>query len=118
MFGLFKNPSDRAAADVHVAHAEGSVVIVDVREANEFAVERISGAVNMPLSRFDPHGLSAAGEPAKVVLQCQSGMRSMTALKRCRAAGVEVYGHLAGGIGSWKAAGLPTVRGIGRGGAR
>lgn len=111
MFGLFKNATDRSVVDAHTAQAEGGVIIVDVREPGEFAAECIAGAVNMPLSRFEPGALSTLGEPGRIVLQCQSGMRSMNALKRCRAAGIVVNGNLAGGISAWKAAGLPTVRG-------
>jgi rhodanese-related sulfurtransferase len=51
-------------------------------------------------------------DPAKpVVLQCGSGMRSCTAADKCRKAGGEVAGHLAGGIGAWAQAGLPVVPG-------
>ena len=33
---------------------EGRIVLVDVREPNETAVERFPGAVLVPLSAFDP----------------------------------------------------------------
>lgn len=111
MFNFFRNADNRSVTVVKSGLADGSLILVDVREVAEFRGERIGEAINMPLSRFDPRALSRAGEPSKIVLQCQSGMRSMKALKACRAAGVEVNGNLAGGIGAWKAAGFVTVRG-------
>tara|TARA_R110002167_G_scaffold67405_5_gene190538 strand:- start:5231 stop:5575 length:345 start_codon:yes stop_codon:yes gene_type:complete len=99
-----------SAEDVHAAQAAGRVVIVDVREPGEFAGERIAGAVNRPLSSFDPALLPELADPASVVFQCGSGVRSLKAIHLCRAAGVAVDSHMGGGIGGWKAGGLPTER--------
>jgi rhodanese-related sulfurtransferase len=84
------------------------IVLVDVREPAEYAAERIHGALNFPLSTFDPEALPA-GEQREIILQCGSGKRSAMAADKCRARGVAVDAHLAGGIGAWKAAGLPTI---------
>ena len=93
---------------VHEAMARGEIVLIDVREPSEFAVERIHGALLFPLSTFDPAGLpDAVGK--QVVLQCGSGTRSEMAFRKAFAAGVKVRGHLGGGIMAWKAAGLPVV---------
>jgi len=105
-----KDVKTLSAEDVHTAHVAGQVLIVDVREPGEFAAERITGAVNRPLSSFDPAQLSEVGDPACVVFQCGSGIRSLKALQLCRAAGVAVDCHMGGGIGGWKAGGLPTER--------
>jgi rhodanese-related sulfurtransferase len=115
MFNLFGNAENRTAEAVRAGLADGSVVLVDVREAAEFNGERIDGAINMPLSRLDPRELARAVEGSKVVVQCQSGMRSMKALKACRAAGFPVSGNLGGGLMAWKAAGFETVRGASAG---
>jgi rhodanese-related sulfurtransferase len=85
----------------------GSVVLVDVREAGEFAAERIAGAVLHPLSSFDPASLPAGD----VVFQCGIGRRSLTAIQLAVAAGLPHTAHLAGGLMAWKQAGLPTERG-------
>lgn len=85
------------------------IVLIDVREPAEFASERIHGALNFPLSTFDPDALPAGG-PRAIVLQCGSGKRSAMALDLCRKAGVAVAGHLDGGIGAWRAANLPVIR--------
>jgi len=86
----------------------GQILLVDVREVNEYAVERIHGALLYPLSTLDPKALPAEGR--RLVLQCGSGKRSLTAAHRLQAAGFGQLTHLEGGIQAWKAAGLPTIR--------
>jgi rhodanese-related sulfurtransferase len=90
--------------------AEGAMLLVDVRELNETAVERYPGAAIVPLSRFDP---AAIPDPQgkQVVFACRSGRRSVTASLAAQEAGYPYDSHLAGGILAWKAAGLPTEPG-------
>lgn len=85
-------------------------VLVDIREADEHARERIAGARNLPLSRLDAGDLAAAKDQ-KVIFHCRSGARTLgnagrlSALvgERCDAYVVE------GGLDAWKKAGLPVV---------
>lgn len=105
-----KDILEMTPADVLAAQQAGEVLIVDVREPAEFAVERIPGALNLPLSTFDPVSLFAAAPAERILFQCGSGMRSMKAVMACRLSGLAADRHLAGGIGAWKAAGLPTIR--------
>ncbi len=87
--------------------AEGSMVLVDVREPNETAIERFPNAVLVPLSAFDPSAIPApAGR--EIVFACRSGRRSVTASLAAQDHGFPYGSHLAGGILAWKAAGLPT----------
>ena len=111
MFGLGKTASHRevTASELQALLAAGSVTLVDVREPNEFAAEHIAGAVNLPLSAFDPAALPATAGKT-VVLQCAGGKRSGMALDKCASAEAAVDTHLGGGLAAWKAAGLPTVR--------
>jgi rhodanese-related sulfurtransferase len=88
--------------------AERAIVLIDVREPEEYAVERIHGALLYPLSSFDPRALPDPGE-RKLVFQCGSGMRSAKAMSRCADANIPFAGHLAGGIRAWKEAGLPVI---------
>lgn len=87
--------------------AEGRVVLVDVREPNETALERFPGAVLVPLSAFDPATIPAPPD-TEVVFACRSGRRSVTASLAAQEQGFGYDSHLAGGILAWKAAGLPT----------
>ena len=86
---------------------EGRMLLVDVREPNETAVESYPDAVIVPLSSFDP---AAIPDPQgkQVVFACRSGRRSITASVAAQDAGYPYDAHLAGGILAWKAAGLPT----------
>jgi rhodanese-related sulfurtransferase len=84
---------------------DGTLVVVDVREPHEFAGGHIPGAVLAPLSSFDPQDLPhAAGK--QLVFSCQSGKRSLMALRIAEQAGRDdLAGHFAGGFAGWRAAG-------------
>ena len=90
--------------------ADGSIILVDVREPHEYAAGRIPGARLMPMSGFNPTALP--DEPGKrVVLSCQSGKRSLTALDWAQEEGrPDVRAHYAGGFADWKNAGEPVER--------
>lgn len=85
--------------------AEGSILLVDVREPNEYAAGRIPGSVLNPLQKFDPAALPRI--PGKqVVLSCRSGRRSLTALELAHKAGRgDVRAHYPGGFQEWANAG-------------
>jgi len=102
-------PSVRDLTAVEVARGltEDRMLLVDVREPNETAVERYPGAVIVPLSAFDPGAIPDPGG-RQVVFACRSGRRSVTASQAAQAAGLPYDAHLAGGMLAWKAAGLPT----------
>lgn len=89
--------------------SSGRAALVDVREADEYAAERIEGATLVPLSRFD-FGRIPSGPGSAVVFQCKSGRRSLEGAARASGGGwTDVY-SLKGGIEAWKAAGLPVVK--------
>ena len=104
-----RNPPvrDLTPADVAKGLAEDRMLLVDVREPNEIAVERFPGAAVVPLSAFDA-GQIPDPKGREVVFACRSGRRSVTAAQAAQAAGLPYDAHLAGGILAWKAAGLPT----------
>jgi rhodanese-related sulfurtransferase len=85
----------------------GRMLLVDVREPNEVAVEAYPDAVVVPLSSFDPAAIPDP-EGREVVFACRSGRRSVTASVAAQDQGYPYKSHLAGGILAWKAAGLPT----------
>ena len=82
------------------AHLNGSCTFVDVREEYEYASGHIPGAINHPLSQFDPARIPH-GKP--VVLICQAGSRSTAALRRAVAAGRQDVRHYPGGMAGWRA---------------
>ena len=99
---------DLTPAQVQAALEVQQILLIDVREPEEFSAEHIAGAFNIPLSRFNPSELPDAGGRT-IVLQCAGGKRSALAIDQCRRAGESIETHLAGGLAAWKAAGLSTV---------
>ena len=89
--------------------ADGSLVLVDVREPHEFAAGHIPGSVSHPLSQFDPAALPATAEGRRIVFSCASGNRSVRAIEFAQAAGLDVHEHYRGGFKDWVAAGEPVA---------
>lgn len=92
---------------VHEWLADDSVLLIDVREAEEHADEHIPGAVLLPLSTLDAADLPKADGRRRVLL-CLSGKRSAIALAQLAAQGVTDLLHLDGGLLAFKAAGGRT----------
>lgn len=98
--------------DAFVAIASGDSVLIDVREPDEFARERIAGAVSLPLSRFRAEtARSLAPRSDRMILHCKAGRRSLEAMRLMR----DALGDSArvrsmqGGLDGWKAECLPTI---------
>lgn len=97
-------------AEVRQGLADGTILLVDVREPNEIQAERIPGAQNMPLSRFDPSGLPDP-DGKRLVFSCRSGQRSQQAAAIAQKAGLPFEEHMKGGIIGWREAGFEVERG-------
>ncbi|MBX6330126.1 MAG: rhodanese family protein [Pseudolabrys sp.] len=89
---------------------DGGAILVDIREADEHAREKIPGARHMPLSKLDETEIAVhQGKP--VIFHCKSGARTLANASRlvgklgpsCEAFVIE------GGIDAWRKAGLPVV---------
>lgn len=78
---------------------EKAFLIVDVRQAAEYRLDHIPGAVNIPLAEieFDPFVLD---ETRKVIFYCRHGIRSTVAVVMATDAGLnqENAFHLRGGM--------------------
>lgn len=96
---------DLTPEEVSRGLADGTMLLVDVREPREIEAERIAGSVYAPLSGFDPEQI-ANPEDRAVVFVCAAGVRSVRASEISQAAGLPYAAHLAGGLKAWKAAGL------------
>ena len=84
----------------------GDVLLLDVREPEEWKAGHASHAVHVPLGDLDP---SAVAGDRPIVAVCRSGNRSGKAAAVLSQAGMTVS-NLTGGMKAWAAAGLPVVR--------
>lgn len=90
------------------------LVVLDVRDAADFASLHIRGAYNVPLALLSEHAAEfAARVGTRVVLVCQSGVQAEQARQRLGAAGLERAAVLTGGVAAYAAAGGDVVRGQG-----
>ncbi|MFE1601415.1 rhodanese-like domain-containing protein [Methylobacterium sp. ID0610] len=87
--------------------ADGTVLLIDVREPDEFARGHIPGSVSHPLSAFDLDALQAliAADGRRPVLSCAAGVRSARALAYAQSRGVPLTEHYVGGFKDWLGAG-------------
>lgn len=77
-----------------------SLVIVDVREPNEFQINRIPGAQLIPLGEV-PRRYAELDQDAEIVVQCKMGGRSAKAADYLRSVGFKHVLNLKGGILDW-----------------
>ncbi|MGA2549325.1 MAG: rhodanese-like domain-containing protein [Burkholderiaceae bacterium] len=89
-----------------------NAVVIDLRDAPEFASGTITGARNIPADALKERlGELVRFKTRPIILVCASGQRSARAVSEFTASGfTEVY-NLSGGVGAWRDAGLPLVKG-------
>jgi rhodanese-related sulfurtransferase len=97
--------------------AGGNVLLVDVREAEEWRQGCIPGAIHTArgMLEFYADPTSAYHRPAfdpgsRIILYCASGGRSALAASMLQLLGYTRMAHLDGGLKAWLAAGLPIER--------
>jgi sulfur-carrier protein adenylyltransferase/sulfurtransferase len=74
--------------------------IVDVREPNEYQINRIAGSVLIPLGDV-PKRYNELDPDGEIVVQCKSGVRSARAADFLRSVGYKRVLNLKGGILDW-----------------
>src|SRR5262249_1376028 len=76
------------------------LTIVDVREPNEYQINRIPGSVLIPLGEI-PRRYAELNKDDELVMQCKSGARSAKAADFLRTVGFKRVLNLKGGILDW-----------------
>lgn len=118
-----KTPHDLVAAakariqEIAVTEADAAIaqarVLIDVREADEYAAGHIAGAVHMSRGMLE---FKLAAQPAlqtrdlPIVLYCKSSGRAALCAAALQDMGYLNVRSLAGGLDAWLAAGKPVVR--------
>lgn len=106
-------PKDAAAAlDAAATTAEPATrpLLVDVREADEFAAERVDGAVLLPISQFVARFRELPRDRPLLML-CAAGSRSTSATMYLLQNGWSDVRNVTGGMIGWRYAGLPIRSG-------
>jgi rhodanese-related sulfurtransferase len=101
------SPTDAAQK----AKGSSDVVIVDVRDKDEFDESHIPDAVHMSRGlleleveeKFPDHNMT-------IICHCGGGGRSALAAESLEKMGYKNVRSMAGGFRAWKAAGLPTTK--------
>jgi sulfur-carrier protein adenylyltransferase/sulfurtransferase len=80
-------------------------VLIDVREPNEYEINKIPGSVLIPKGEFlNGHALGqlpGVDSGKQVVLYCKTGVRSAEALAVIKGAGYADAIHVGGGVSAW-----------------
>ncbi len=89
--------------------------MLDVREEKDFAGGHIINARNVPLGKLGEPSAGVADSISKkkdrpIVVCCATGSRGAAAVAALKKLGFPNAYNLMGGLGAWKAAGLPTER--------
>ena len=94
----------------------GDALIVDVREAEEYATGHVPGAINIPRGLFEFQIWKQIGFPAKseldrtLYLQCSSGNRASLAAKSLKDLGFTDVTAVVMSLEQWQKAGNPFVK--------
>ncbi len=87
-------------------------LVLDVREAKDYREGHITGSKNIVFAKLKD-SLSELSEYKEkpIVVVCKMGQHAGAAGKILHAAGFTNIKRLSGGIGTWKAEGMPLVKG-------
>lgn len=87
-------------------------IVVDVREADEFAAGHLPDARNIPGSKLAERISEIEKYKDKpVIVCCATGMRSNKACAELKKNGFSRINNLAGGVDAWVGAGYPIKKG-------
>jgi rhodanese-related sulfurtransferase len=97
-------------AEKYIGEAD---LLIDVREADEFANGHLAGAMNIPrgLLEFKMSGTETLmARDLNIVLYCKTSGRAALAAQTLQAMGYKSVTSIAGGIDAWIQAGKPIVK--------
>jgi rhodanese-related sulfurtransferase len=86
--------------------ADGSALLLDVREDDEWSAGHAEGMLHLPMSRLD---LSDIPLDRPIIVVCRSGNRSDRVAEYLVGIGVDAA-NMAGGMHAWVEAGMPIVQ--------
>jgi rhodanese-related sulfurtransferase len=115
-----KSVPEMNVAQVKAALDEGRIdLLLDVREADEWARGHIPGAIHVPRGLLEwyadpetPYAMPqlTANRAAHIVVHCATGSRSLLAAQTLRSMGYSNAVSMLGGIEDWMLRGYPVER--------
>lgn len=104
-------PDQVPEVDVHTLkgwlESAEPVLLIDVREEEEWDEEHLPEALLLPMSELEPEQVPSL-DGRRLVVMCRSGRRSAAVVARLARLGVADGLNLAGGILAWMEAGYPV----------
>jgi rhodanese-related sulfurtransferase len=85
------------------------IMIIDVRTRDEYSAEHLKGAKNIPLDQFEKR-LGKLPRDKDIIVYCQTGARSIRAVRQLEVAGFTRLYHMHQGLRGWKKAKYQTVK--------
>lgn len=79
---------------------DSDVIVIDVREPNEYAAAHIPGVPLLPMGNI-PDVIDQFDKSREYVFVCRSGARSLNVAKFCKQAGIENVHNYLGGMLAW-----------------
>jgi len=88
----------------------GSIIVLDVRDADAYAESHLGKAINIPLAELrEKLPELRKRSPKNILVYCERGQRSLPAAKILADIDKTVH-NLKGGLMAWKEAGLPVEK--------
>lgn len=109
---LLKNLLAHSVPEISVADAardEAQITFLDAREAREFEVSHLPGALHIGYEQFALATLQDLPRDRRLVVYCSVGYRSEKITEQLRAAGFTDVANLYGGLFEWVNQGHPVV---------
>jgi sulfur-carrier protein adenylyltransferase/sulfurtransferase len=94
--------------EADVLRARGDVVLIDVREAPEWELGHVPGAIHISKSYIEQQVEGKVPErDRQIVTYCAGGVRSLFAAQTLKSLGYTNVSSMSGGFQQWKSGGLP-----------
>jgi rhodanese-related sulfurtransferase len=87
------------------------LMLIDVREPEEYAITRIDGATLIPMRSIPANlqQLEAKADEATLIVFCHHGVRSLNVVNWLRQQGVDACQSMSGGVDAWSTSIDPSV---------
>lgn len=104
-----KTQTENLSLDTIKRNLGDGALLVDVRTADEYAIEHAVGAINLPVERISSGEYPTADKGTTFYVYCRSGKRANTALEAMKKAGYRNVISIIS-LDNWKSLGGETLK--------